>query len=184
MILSTHEHFNRQNKKLNTVRSFYCSHGNMLMDCNPYGSTVHPADLCSLSYCSHAGTKGFCNNCDLLSHPRNDRSPCLCRLSVGSRDVIGPLGGYMLGFYLICLSGSFIRNKNRTAKFLALSAGLIACYALGTLWFMHFYGEDGLMAILITCVFPFVIPDIIKLVLAVMLSERLRKSGISGIPQH
>lgn len=110
--------------------------------------------------------------------------PVFAGFQSGAGIVIGPLGGYMLGFYLICLSGAFIRNKNRTSKLLALSAGLIACYALGTLWFMHFYGEDGLMAILITCVFPFVVPDIIKLVLAAMLSERLRKSGFSGIPQH
>ena len=57
-------------------------------------------------------------------------------------------------------------------------AGLV-CYALGTVWFMVVYsrnnGAVGLMAVLGWCVFPFIIPDLIKIALAWILSRRLRK---------
>ena len=57
--------------------------------------------------------------------------------------------------------------------------GLIVCYAFGTAWFMIVYsranGAVGLATVLGWCVIPFIIPDIIKIVLAYGLSRKLRK---------
>lgn len=57
--------------------------------------------------------------------------------------------------------------------------GLIVCYAFGTAWFMFAYtrstGSVGLMAVLGWCVFPFIIPDLIKIALAYVLSGKVRK---------
>ena len=57
-------------------------------------------------------------------------------------------------------------------------AGLIICYAFGTAWFIIVYtkntGEIGLMTALGWCVFPYIIPDVIKIILAVVLTRRLR----------
>ena len=51
------------------------------------------------------------------------------------------------------------------------------CYAFGTAWFLVAYaraaGPIGLWAALGMCVFPFVVPDLVKLALAWMLSRRL-----------
>ena len=55
--------------------------------------------------------------------------------------------------------------------------GLAVCYAFGTAWFMIAYanttGPIGLGAALWMCVIPYLIPDGIKLLLAVLLSRRL-----------
>ena len=61
----------------------------------------------------------------------------------------------------------------------SMIVGLIVCYAFGTAWFMIVYsranGAVGLATVLGWCVIPFIIPDIIKIVLAYGLSRKLRK---------
>ena len=64
--------------------------------------------------------------------------------------------------------------------------GLAVCYAFGTAWFMVVYthnsGAIGLGTALSWCVFPFIIPDLVKMALAISLSEQLRKAlHLSGI---
>lgn len=60
---------------------------------------------------------------------------------------------------------------------LSMVIGLVVCYAFGTAWFMVVYAKDagaiGLTTALGWCVFPFVIPDLIKIALAMALSKRL-----------
>ena len=57
--------------------------------------------------------------------------------------------------------------------------GLVVCYAFGTAWFMVVYGKAngpvGLVTALGWCVFPSIIPDLIKIALANVLSRKLRK---------
>ena len=59
----------------------------------------------------------------------------------------------------------------------AMVLGLLVCYAFGTAWFLVAYaraaGPIGLWAALGMCVFPCVVPDLVKLALAWMLSRRL-----------
>ena len=56
--------------------------------------------------------------------------------------------------------------------------GLALCYAFGTLWFVQVYarqtGPISVAAALGWCVFPFLLPDGVKLALALLLSRRLR----------
>lgn len=63
--------------------------------------------------------------------------------------------------------------------FAALAGGLLICYLFGTVWYQVVYGIRGSsysfgMAALI-CVFPYIIPDIIKLVPAWVISKKMRK---------
>ena len=68
-------------------------------------------------------------------------------------------------------------GKKLWVEIVAAVIGLIVCYTFGTLWFMLLYikanGPVALGAVLGWCVIPFIIPDIIKLVLALLLSRRL-----------
>ena len=61
----------------------------------------------------------------------------------------------------------------------ACIAGLLACYGVGTLWFRFVYarasGPVGLLSVLGWCVFPFLLPDLLKLVLALRLAPHLRR---------
>ena len=56
--------------------------------------------------------------------------------------------------------------------------GLAACYAFGTVWFMAVYakttGAIGLMTALGWCVFPFILPDAVKIALALALTKLLK----------
>ena len=68
-------------------------------------------------------------------------------------------------------------RKAGVAALAAMVLGLVVCYAFGTAWFLVAYaraaGPIGLWAALGMCVFPFVVPDLVKLALAWMLSRRL-----------
>ena len=61
----------------------------------------------------------------------------------------------------------------------ALITGLIVCYAFGTYWYVEVYAQSssavGTGTALMTCVVPFLLPDAVKLWLAVMLSRRMKK---------
>ena len=52
-------------------------------------------------------------------------------------------------------------------------------YAMGTIWFMVVYtrttGAVGIGTVLGWCVIPFIIPDLVKIALAFVLSRRVRK---------
>ena len=65
-------------------------------------------------------------------------------------------------------------------KILGLAAGLVLCYAFGTLWFVEVYSRSepiGIVSALSMCVFPFILPDAIKLALA-LAAEKLLKNRI------
>lgn len=91
-------------------------------------------------------------------------------------------GGYLIGF-LFCSGVMWIMEVifGRRGCVLALSMvlGLLACYAFGTLWYMIVFartsGSAGIGTILVWCVLPFLIPDAIKISLALLLSKRLQK---------
>ncbi len=91
----------------------------------------------------------------------------------------GPTGGYIFGFLLIgiCyLLITEIAGEKLKTMCMALIFGLIICYLCGTVWFMTAAESSNLTAALISCVIPFIIPDTIKLILAVWLSKRLKSA--------
>jgi biotin transport system substrate-specific component len=94
--------------------------------------------------------------------------------------LFGSTGGYILGFLfigLIYILFTRFFKKKIAIKVAALVLGLAVCYAFGTAWFMHVYmqssGEVGLITVLGWCVFPFIIPDLLKLALAVVIARRV-----------
>lgn len=102
--------------------------------------------------------------------------------------LLGPTGGYIIGFTLICIvSGNLIKRygEKKGAKFLSLLAGLLCCYALGTAWFSFAAlsgGESiGFWAAFASCVLPFIIPDIIKICIAIELCRRVNGHMEVGI---
>lgn len=94
--------------------------------------------------------------------------------------LLGSTGGYMVGWILAGLVTwileSMLGRKTWTAA-LSMIAGLIGCYALGTAWFMLIYareaGHIGLWTALSMCVIPFIIPDLVKIALALLIRKRL-----------
>ena len=108
-------------------------------------------------------------------------APVFSNFTGGVGALLGNTGGYLIGFVLSALiAGPVIRRfPNSTAAMAAgMAAGLILCYAFGTAWFLLVYtarsGAVSLAAALGWCVLPFIVPDMVKIALAVALTRRLR----------
>lgn len=108
--------------------------------------------------------------------------PVFSNFNSGIGALLGATGGYIIGFMFTALAVGFAADKwGRKLWVLALSMviGLLLCYAFGTAWFINVYarksGEIGLMSALGMCVFPFLIPDAIKITVAILLVNRLDK---------
>ena len=89
----------------------------------------------------------------------------------GIGQLLGVTGGFLWGFPVM---GLLYWLLARFGKVPALIAGLAVCYGCGCLWF-SLYSGGGLGLILLRCVVPYLIPDAVKLWLAVSLSRRLKK---------
>ncbi len=108
--------------------------------------------------------------------------PVFAGFKGGFAALIGPTGGYLIGFLcigIIFILAEKIFSGKLWVRISALVLGNIICYAFGTAWFSFvFVGESGKMgflAALSLCVVPYLIPDAIKLILAVLVGERVRK---------
>ena len=96
--------------------------------------------------------------------------------------LLGTTGGYIIGFLLSALlmwGIEAIMGRNQIVLAFSMVAGLIVCYVFGTAWFMMIYtqhsGVIGLSTVLGLCVIPFIIPDLIKIGVALFLINRLKK---------
>lgn len=106
--------------------------------------------------------------------------PVFSNFTGGLGVLLNVTGGYLLGFLIgmpVMWLLERLLGKALCAKTISMLAGLLACYAFGTAWFMAVYArttaEIGLGAALILCVVPYILPDLIKLSLALLLSRRL-----------
>ena len=107
--------------------------------------------------------------------------PVFSGFGAGVGALLGPTGGYILGFAFTALSMWGVEAKfgeALPARIAGMALGLALCYAFGTAWFMIVYartnGPIALGAALSMCVFPFILPDIAKMALAILISARLK----------
>lgn len=107
-------------------------------------------------------------------------APVFSGFGGGIGVLLGSTGGYILGFLFIGLIYMLFTKffgKKIGVKVAALVLGLVVCYAFGTAWFMHVYmknnGSVGLLTVLWWCVFPFIVPDLAKMALAVVIAKRI-----------
>ncbi len=109
--------------------------------------------------------------------------PVFSGFTGGIGKLLGPTGGYIIGFiFMAILSGLIIdKFRNPAIQFLGLLAGTAVCYALGTAWFC-LEASSTLNSALALCVFPFIPADLLKIIIAMILGpklqERLVQSGL------
>ena len=106
--------------------------------------------------------------------------PVFAQFTSGIGILLGNTGGYLLGFLLTGLVYLILTNlfgKKLFIEIAALLLGLAICYAFGTAWFMYVYakanGAVGIGTVLSWCVFPFILPDLVKLGLALTIARRV-----------
>ena len=103
--------------------------------------------------------------------------PVFFFFSGGLRFLLGPTRGYIIGFLFTAFVVGFITEKlGKTVGVLALSMtiGILLCYAFGTAWFCVIMKKDVLYGLL-CCVVPYIIPDIVKIVATIFITQRLDK---------
>ena len=91
--------------------------------------------------------------------------------------ILGVTGGYIWGFLLAGLlywAVTSLLGKCLHIRLIAMILGMAVCYSCGTAWYLHAYG-GSIGPVLATCVVPYLLPDGVKIGLAVSLSQRLSR---------
>lgn len=95
----------------------------------------------------------------------------------GVAVLVGTTGGYIAGFILSALIFRIVTllGKNSPAsRIVGCTVGIAVCWVCGSMWYaISVTGSllTGFVAALGICVVPFIIPDIIKIAAAIILSE-------------
>ena len=105
--------------------------------------------------------------------------------------LLGPTGGYLVGYIplaFVCGAIYSMWGKNScgvkkyTFMLLGMIAGTVVLYAFGTAWFCILNHVDVVYALTL-CVVPFLIGDIIKIAVVMILVPQLEKA-IAKIPDN
>lgn len=110
--------------------------------------------------------------------------PVFAGFTCGAGKLLGPTGGYLLGYLFLALIAGFFIDRFGNKWYLSLLGmllGTAVCYAFGTLWLaiqMHLTFIKALWA----GVIPYIPADLVKMALALLvgipLRKALRKAGL------
>lgn len=108
--------------------------------------------------------------------------PVFAGFAAGPRVLFGTTGGYLIGFIFSALLMWLMERlpgRKLWVQMLSMLLGMVTYYIVGTIWFMVVYGSTNGPVSLLTalgwCVFPFVIPDLVKAALALGFGSALKK---------
>lgn len=107
--------------------------------------------------------------------------PVFAGFKSGLGVLAGPTGGYIVGFiFTAVIVGLFSEKFNGKIWALALSMvlGIAVCYVFGSVWFFIYMQSKTAVTfsyIFGLCVAPYIVPDIVKIVVACILANRLKK---------
>lgn len=103
--------------------------------------------------------------------------PVFAGFSAGPFVLIGPTGGYLVGFvagsFLVGLLCRFFNKINLYVYFFVFALGTIVIYVFGCMGLM-FFMHIGFKKAVFIGIFPFVIGDTLKMTLASFLALRLK----------
>ena len=108
--------------------------------------------------------------------------PVFAEFSSGLGVILGTTGGYLIGFLFMAmiyaLSEKIMLHEKIWFRILILILGIAFMYLFGSVWFMLVYTSQveaiSFAKVLSICVTPFLIPDIVKLALAIVLTGRIK----------
>lgn len=106
--------------------------------------------------------------------------PVFSGFSGGLGHLLGATGGYITGFVVICLFYWLVTTlfgNKLFIKAIGLTFGLLLCYIFGTLWYAVVFAGTltvkSFADIFIICVLPFIIPDFIKISVALLIYHKI-----------
>jgi len=123
--------------------------------------------------------------------------PVFSGFTAGFTKLMGPGGGYMLGYLpaVICIGWLAKRETEgkgfcQSLKMAGIFAcGALLCYSFGTAWFLVVMdGTYTFLQAIFICVVPFLPFELVKIVLACMISlpvkRKLRRAGIMSTEEY
>lgn len=103
--------------------------------------------------------------------------PVFAGFTAGAVKLFGPTGGYIIGYLFLALIFGFFSDrfdKNLFLKILGAVLGTLVLYLFGTIW-LAFQLHLGFIAALWAGVIPYIPGDIVKLAIALLLGQTLRR---------
>ena len=97
--------------------------------------------------------------------------PVFSRFKGGPGKLLGPTGGYLIGFVFMAVISGFFIDKWFTNKLMCLIGMVlvtIVCYLFGTFW-LAYQGSMSFQAALAAGVLPYIPFDLIKIIIALLL---------------
>ena len=147
------------------------------------------APLAKMLHEKHPGVRLMVDNCygefvceKEPSHYGAD--VCVGSLIKNPGGGLAPTGGYIVGYIPMVALAGFLMSKSDKwwLHLLAMVAGEVVLYLIGTVWFCIQAGKTASAALAI-CVYPFIPLDIVKMVIVVligpMISSRLKKAHLN-----
>ena len=115
-------------------------------------------------------------------------APVFTGFNGGAGKILGPTGGYIIGYVLLAfIEGVFVdwARKLRpyeeagATAFFGMLLGTIVLYVFGSLWLAK-QSNMSLAAAFTVGVFPFIIGDVIKMVVALFVGTRIRRALVKS----
>ncbi len=94
--------------------------------------------------------------------------------------ILGATGGYIIGFIFTAAIVGLVSDKTDKmwALIISMVLGIAVCYAFGTVWFIKVYSKENVISLsktLSLCVIPFIPFDAVKIIIASLLTVKLKK---------
>ena len=110
--------------------------------------------------------------------------PVFSGFSGGMGTLLGPTGGYIVGFVaIVLLMTAWKKALGGRLALAGMVLGLAVCYLFGTVWFVRVYARGGSTVSFATalgwCVIPYIVPDLLKIGLARLIGSRV-KAALKG----
>lgn len=94
----------------------------------------------------------------------------------GISALLGPTGGYIIGFmFCVLVVGALADKKGLSLPFaiIYIVTGLVICHTAGTLWYAFIYSKGNVTGAFSVCVLPFIVPDVIKVSFALIIAKKV-----------
>ena len=112
--------------------------------------------------------------------------PVFSGFSGGMGVLLGPTGGYLIGYVPCAVAIGYMADArwldkllrgNRFAKnVFAMALGTLVCYTVGTVWFLVVMGGSYTpWQALLVCVAPYIIFDVVKILAAAAIAEPVKR---------
>lgn len=106
--------------------------------------------------------------------------PVFSGFNAGAGVLLGATGGFLIGFLISAAAyglAEMLLGKSFPAKIASMILAQVVCYLSGTAWYMLVYlretGKENWFESIKYCVAPFVLIDLIKIILAAIVAQKV-----------